>query len=66
MSSNPSARIEKLCWPVMIAKLKNKDKILKHFENNRKIKNLAKIQVIKIFKTTSLSQETFQYPYFKL
>ena len=50
----------------MIVKLR-KDKNTQNFENNRKFpQNLDKIQIIKIFPTISLSQETIQYPYFKL
>ena len=53
MSINPYARLEKVRWPVEIVE-QEKDKILLNFNN------------IKIFKTMSLSEETIQYPYFKL
>ena len=53
MSSNLSARLEKLRWPVMIVKL-------------RKGQKHSKSKNIKILKTISLSEETIQYPYFKL
>ena len=35
MSSNPSARLENLHWPVIIVKLR-KGKIFRNFENHRK------------------------------
>ena len=33
---NPSARLEKLRWPVMIVKLRKEKKIFRKFENNSK------------------------------
>ena len=36
MRSNPSARLEKLRWPVMIVELKKRTKIFKNFESNSK------------------------------
>ena len=35
-SSNQSARLENLCWPIMIVKLRNGPNLIKNFENNRK------------------------------
>ena len=54
---NPSARLKNFCLPVMIIKIEN---------NFKSEENLATILVINIFRTISLSQETIQYPYFKL
>ena len=64
-SSNPSARPEKLCWPVMIVELRKGQKclILKTIANYNKI--LPKND-IKVFKINLLSQETIHYSYFKL
>ena len=62
MPGNPSERLEKLRWPVMIAKLRKGEE----YSNLKTIANFNKIQDIKIFKNNPLSQETIQYPYFKL
>ena len=64
-SSNPSARLEKLRWPVMIGKFRGQ-KYSKNFKIADFNKNLAKIQYSKIFKTILLSQKTIHYSYFKL
>ena len=37
LSSNPSARLEKKCWPVMVVKLRKGQKILKNLEKNLQI-----------------------------
>ena len=44
----------------------NEQKFSKKFENHKFYKSLGQIHYNKIFKTISLSQETIQYPYFKL
>ena len=63
MSGNPSERLEKHRWPVMIAKL---GKGQKYSKNLKTIANFKEIQDIKIFKIIPLSQETVRFPYFKL
>ena len=55
MSSNPSARIEKLGWPVMIVKLRKGQKFYKQFQNLSK--SCKKICDIYIFRTISLSND---------
>ena len=51
-SSNPSRRLEKFRWTVMVVKLRKRQKILKNFGKNCKFKqNLATIQDIDILRT---------------
>ena len=67
MSKNPYARLEKLCLPVMIVKLRKGQKyteILKTVANF--IKFLLKLKILKSSKPFFLSQENIYYPYLKV
>ena len=63
LSSNPSPRFEKFCWPVMVVKLRKGQKILKKFEKVENFnKILLKLADINILRTISLSQEITRIP----
>ena len=61
MSCTPSARPEKLRWPVMIVNLRKRQKYSKTLKKTAKSnKILIKIQDTETFKDISLTQETIE------
>ena len=62
LSNNPSPRLEKFRWPVMIVKLRKGQQKLKKFENANFNKILVKFKIL--IRILSLSQETIRYPCF--